>query len=111
MVKNGLGRYQDTLNSKELEYYQKVHSLRLKAHPSELTYDAVCLCISVGLYSNALFRKIEYIVLFTGFDTRFKLRNTQPRYRDMCDTMGFVCGSFSRISVRSAEPVGRPLYR
>lgn len=91
MVNNGLGRDQDTLNDEELEYYQKVSSLGTKCVSNRANFGLVCLCISIGLYTDTLLCKIEHVVLPASFNPRFKLRNSQPRYRDRCDTVDFKC--------------------
>lgn len=59
MVKNGLGRYQDTLNSKELEYYQKY------AYASQLVYiPTLCFAkLSTLFYLRALTPDSNYAIL------------------------------------------------
>ncbi|CAD6446528.1 1e6bd8fd-17e8-4b98-b7a7-6bab7964e67e [Sclerotinia trifoliorum] len=59
MVNNGLGRYQDTLNSKELEYYQKY------AYASQLVYiPTLCFAkLSTLFYLRALTPDSNYAIL------------------------------------------------
>lgn len=54
MVKNGLGRDQDTLDSIELVYYQKVDVVDLKYMLDNVNVKTVCLCFSIGLHTDSL---------------------------------------------------------